>query len=99
MTVELANSLLLLGYDFIFDFVIRGLRDYLSRNELCFVCVWPALDNLLGIGVSDAGEGFQLLGRGRIDVDQVSSGSRFIGVRLLCFRSTGLWRLRRGKYR
>src|SRR6185503_3485248 len=61
--------LLLLRNDVVLDLVVGGLRHDLLRDQLVLPLVWPVVDDLLRVGIPDAGHRLQLVRRGRIDVD------------------------------
>jgi hypothetical protein len=66
---------LLLGMacdDLVLDLVIRTLGKNAASDELVFSGVWAAVDDALGVGISDAGEGLELVGRGGVNVERCS---------------------------
>src|SRR5262249_9502076 len=66
----------LLGDDLVLDLVVGRLRDDLFGNQLLLLRVRPALDDLLGVGVADAGQLLELGLAGRIEVERLFLGRR-----------------------
>ena len=62
---------LLFRDDPVFNFVIDCLRQNLLLHEFVLGFIRPALDDLRRVGVADAGDRLQLIGRSGIDVDQI----------------------------
>src|ERR1700730_10661238 len=58
--------------DLVLDLVVRGLGKNAAGDELVLGSVGAAVDDALGIGVADAGEGFELVGRGGVNVERSS---------------------------
>src|SRR5262245_2593716 len=54
-------DLLLLGDDLILDLVVRGLGNDLLLHQLVLPLVGTAVDDLLRVGVTDAGKSFQFI--------------------------------------
>jgi hypothetical protein len=61
----------LLGDDLVLDLVVDALRQNTAGDELVFSGVGAVVDDALGVGVADAGDGLELVGRGGVDVDFV----------------------------
>jgi hypothetical protein len=66
----------LVGDDLVFDLVVDALGQDAAGDELVFGRIGPSVDDALGIGVADAGDGFELVCGGGVDVDLVGSRSR-----------------------
>src|ERR1700683_302587 len=73
----------LLGDDQLLALVVGGLRDDFSVHEIEFGAVRAAVDDLLRIGVADAGKLLQLILGGAVDVELVGRrrGRHLRGVR------------------
>src|SRR5882672_9982924 len=64
------------GDDLVLDLVVRGLGKNAAGDELVLGGVGAAVDDALGIGVADAGEGLELVGGGGVDVEFVGGSGR-----------------------
>jgi hypothetical protein len=62
------------GDDLILDLVVGGFGKNAAGEELVFGGVGTAVDDAFGVGVSDAGECLELVGRGCVDVELVGGG-------------------------
>ena len=58
------------GDDLILNFVVTGLWEDTSGNELILSGVGAAVDDPLGVGVADTGECLELVGRCGVDVQR-----------------------------
>ena len=52
---------LLFCHDLVFNFVVGGLRNNLFLDQLIFPSVRPTFDDLVSIGITNAGEPFELI--------------------------------------
>jgi len=73
------------GDDLVLNLVVRSLRENAAGDELVLRGVGAAIYDSLCVGVSDAVESLQLIGRGRVDVKWGSrgcsgGGGRFCGL-------------------
>src|SRR5580692_7912103 len=62
--------------DLVFDLVVGGLRKDAAGDELVLGGVGTAIDDSLGIGVANAGEGLELVGSSGVNVQRSSSCGR-----------------------
>ena len=60
--------------DLVFDLVVSSSGKNASGEELVFGSVRAAVDDAFGVGIADAGEGFELIGCCCIDIER--SGGR-----------------------
>src|SRR5438477_8331186 len=63
----------LFGDNRVLDFVVGGLRHDALRDQLVFLCIWPAGNDFCGISFADTRQGLELIGCGRVDIQQSSA--------------------------
>jgi hypothetical protein len=63
------------GNDEVLDAVVGLLGENAAADELVLGRVGAPIDDPLGVGVADAGESFDLVGGGGVDVEQICSSS------------------------
>lgn len=73
-------TLFLFGDDLAFDLVVNSLGQNLLLHEFALGLVWTAFDDLRRIGVTDARDSLELVGRSGVDVNEIA---RLLGHRLL----------------
>src|SRR5258705_10276870 len=64
------------GDDLVLNLVVRGLRENASGDELVLGGVGTAVDDALGVGVANAGEGLELVRCGGVNIERRSGGRR-----------------------
>src|SRR5260370_28937582 len=67
-------GLRLLGDNLVFDFVVGGLRNDLFVHQIEFCAIGAAIDNFLGVDVTDAGQGLELVLGGSVEIELIASG-------------------------
>src|SRR5271155_5079438 len=77
---ESKKRLLLLGNDQVFDLVVRGLWNDLLLHQVGLLCIGAAINDLLGVGGTDARKCVELVLGRAVDVDEIrGGGSRLLG--------------------
>jgi hypothetical protein len=67
------------GDDHALDTVVGLLGEDAAGGELILGGVGAAVDNAFGVGVADAGQGFDLFGRGGVDVERTGGSGGGLG--------------------
>ena len=62
------------GDDLVLDLVVGGLRENAAGDELVLGGVGAAIDDALGIRIANAGEGLELVGGRRVDIERCCGG-------------------------
>lgn len=79
--------LLLFRDDLIFDLLVRRFWNNILLNQLVLTLVRPPINDLLGVGLTDPWQCFELLSSGRIDVERFGG---ILGERAKEFRERTL---------